>query len=324
VNVGIYFDLRNPPAWRGSWSRLHGFALELSEEAERLGAHSVWGSEHHLFDDGYMTQPLAFLSAVAARTRRVRLGTAILIAPLHHPVEVAEQAALVDLISDGRVDLGLGAGYRVPEYELFGADIGRRYTATDNCAREVWRMFDEGRLTPPPVQRPFPIWMGYQGPKGARRAGRLGASLLSPNGTLWEHYREGLVEGGHDPAIARMAGGIQGFVTDDPEGDWPMVSKHLAYQVDSYRRHMVEGTGAPEPRPVDPDKLRARDVNSPPLASFVYGTPEEFAETIASGVADAPVETIFVWVSLGGMPEDMTVRHLQTLCNRLGPLLADL
>ena len=92
----------------------------MCEEAERLGAHSVWLTEHHLFDDDYIAQPLVFAAAIAARTRRVRIGTAIVIAPLHSPVEIAEQSALVDVVSGGRLDLGLGAGYRVPEYELYG------------------------------------------------------------------------------------------------------------------------------------------------------------------------------------------------------------
>jgi alkanesulfonate monooxygenase SsuD/methylene tetrahydromethanopterin reductase-like flavin-dependent oxidoreductase (luciferase family) len=321
VNVGVYLDLRNPPEWRGSWSRLYGFALELCEEAERLGAHSVWATEHHQFDDGYMAQPLGFLSAVAARTTRVRLGTAIVIAPLHRAVEIAEQAALVDLVSDGRLDLGLGTGYRVPEFELFGADLAGRYRQNEDRAREIAALLGEGGVMPPAVQHPLPIWMGYQGPKSARRAGRIGLPLLSANGELWAPYREGLEEGGFDPGIGRMAGGIQGFVTEDPDGDWPIVSKHLAYQVDSYRRHMVMGTDAPVPRPIDPERLRARDINAPPLASFVYGTPEEVAEAVLAGTAGAPVETAFVWASLGGMSEEMSMRHVQTLCNRLRPLL---
>src|ERR1700694_4992398 len=111
MDVGIYFDLRNPPVWAADWSRLYGFSLELCEEAECLGCHSIWLTEHHLFDDGYLPQPLIMAAAIAARTSRVRIGTGILIAPLHHPVELAEQAAVVDIISSGRVDIGIGAGY---------------------------------------------------------------------------------------------------------------------------------------------------------------------------------------------------------------------
>src|SRR5690242_5556583 len=107
----------------------------MCEEAELLGCESVWLTEHHLFDDGYLPQPLTFAAAVAARTRRLRIGTAIVIAPLHHPVELAEQAAVVDIISHGRLELGLGAGYRVPEFQLYGAEVSTRYDTADNRAR---------------------------------------------------------------------------------------------------------------------------------------------------------------------------------------------
>lgn len=322
MNLGVYFDLRNAPPWRQDPARLYGFTLELCEEAERLGAHSVWLSEHHLFDDGYLPQPLTFAAAVAARTTRVRIGTAVLLAPLHSAAEIAEQVAVVDLVSNGRVDLGLGAGYRVPEFELFGADISRRYGLTDGRVRELRELWAEGRVTPAPVQPRVPIWLGYQGPKGARRAGRLGEGLLSATAAQWEPYADGLREGGHDLASGRMAGSFQAFVTEDPEGDWPVVSRHLAYQLDSYRRYMVEGTDAPLPKPVDPERVRARDSDSP-LASFVYGTPDDVAGIVRTRTAGAPVETIFFWVSIGAMPEDLCAQHVQTLCGQLAPLLAD-
>jgi alkanesulfonate monooxygenase SsuD/methylene tetrahydromethanopterin reductase-like flavin-dependent oxidoreductase (luciferase family) len=322
MNVGLCFDLRNPPEWPQDPARLYGFTLEMCEEAERLGAHSVWLSEHHLFDDGYLPQPLTMAAAVAARTSRIRIGTAILIAPLRPAAQIAEETAVVDLLSGGRVDLGLGAGYRVPEYELFGADLGHRYAITDERVRDLRRLWAEGRLTPAPVQDRVPIWLGYQGPQGARRAGVLGEALLTAAGASWGPYREGLIEGGHDPAGARMAGGVQAWITEDPEADWPVVSKHVAYQVDSYRRHMVEGTDQPIPRPVDPDKLRQRDVGRV-LGYFLHATPEDAAKRIREYTGDAPVETIFIFVSIGGMTESLVARHVQTICGRLGPLLAD-
>ncbi len=75
MKVGLYFDLRNPPQWHVEWSRLYGFMLEMCEEAEHLGIDSLWVTEHHGFDDGYLPQPLTMLAAMAARTKRVRLGT---------------------------------------------------------------------------------------------------------------------------------------------------------------------------------------------------------------------------------------------------------
>ncbi|MCV7282379.1 LLM class flavin-dependent oxidoreductase [Mycolicibacterium flavescens] len=322
MKVGVYFDLRNPPQWRQDPSRLYGFTIEACQEAERLGASSVWFSEHHLFDDDYLAQPLTFAAAVAARTSRVRLGTAIVIAPLHHPAELAEQCAAVDLISGGRLDLGIGTGYRVPEFELFDASIEARYAQTDGTARRLRELWGKDGVRPGPVQDPMPIWMGYQGPQGARRAGLLGEGLLSVDASLWEPYRDGLAEAGHPVERGVMSGGIQGWATDDPELDWPVVSKHLEYQLNSYRRHMVEGTGRPPPRPVDLDRI-VNAGSMAPLKDFAYGTPEHLAETIKSGTAGAPVDTVFLWASIGGMSEDVTMRNIETICTRLAPLLAD-
>jgi len=204
MRVGLYFDLRNPRRWRQDPARLHAFTLELCEEADQLGIDSLWFTEHHKFDDGYLSQPLTFAAAVAARTARARIGTAVLVAPLHHPVRLAEEAALVDLISNGRLDIGLGAGYRKPEYDLYGASMERRYAQTDAQVRAIRALWSDGGVTPQPVQRPVPVWLGYLGPQGAGRAGRLGAGLLTANAEMWPHYREALVAAGHDPSEGRM------------------------------------------------------------------------------------------------------------------------
>ena len=163
--------------------------------------------------------------------------------------------------------------------------------------------------------------MGYQGPQGARRAGVLGEGLLSVTAALAEPYRAGLAEGGHDAGVARMSGSVPGFVTDDPDRDWPVVASHLAYQLDSYRRYMVEGTDQPIPKPVDPEKVRARDLGTP-LGGFLYGTPRSAAERITALTDGAPVETVFLWASIAGMPEPLVVQHVQTICTQLAPLLA--
>jgi len=235
---------------------------------------------------------------------------------------LAEQSAIVDLLSNGRLDLGLGAGYRVPEFDFFDADMAHRYGLTDDCARQLRKLWDVA--TPAPVQSWLPIWMGYQGPKGAQRAGRLGEGLLSAAASLWPGYRDALVAAGHDPAVrGRMAGGVTGWVTDDPERDWPMVSKHVAAQVDSYRRHMVEGTDQPVPRPVDPEKLRSRSESRGPLDRIVYGTPDQVAANIKASTAGAPVETVFFWASIAGMSAETTSRHVNMICTELAPRLAN-
>jgi alkanesulfonate monooxygenase SsuD/methylene tetrahydromethanopterin reductase-like flavin-dependent oxidoreductase (luciferase family) len=322
VKVGIYFDMRNPPQWRQDWSRLYRFTLEMVQEAEHLGIDSVWTSEHHLFEDGYLTQPLTMLAAMAAVTTKVRLGTAVLLAPLRSAIQISEEATIVDVLSGGRLDLGLGAGYRHPEYGLFAADITKRYTTTDRRVTELREIFGDPRHQPPTVQGQIPIFLGYQGPKGAKRAGRLGAGLLSANGALWEQYREGLIEGGHDPAVGRMKGAFSGWVTEDPEADWPVVKEHLRYQLDSYRRYMVEGTDTSVPRPVDPDRIRSAADMGRAFGAFVHDTPQVFAQSVRDYVADAPVEEIFIWASIAGMPERMVADQIRLIATKLKPLLA--
>lgn len=321
MNVGIILDLRNPPPWRLDWSQLYGATLELCEEAERLGAHSIWVSEHHLFEDGYLPQPLTMAAAIAARTRTVRIGTAVVIAPLRPAIAIAEEAAIVDQVSGGRLELGLGAGYRVPEFAAYGADVAARYDTTATRVREVRELWTNGRLAPPPAQDPVPIWLGYNGPRGARQAGQLGEGLLSVDPALSDAYHEGLKEGGHDPGRARRAGVVDGFLSDDPEADWPWVASHLAYQWDSYRRYMVEGTDTPIPPPIDPDQWRARGFGR--FGSFLYGTPEHAAGEIRRRLAGQPVHTILFWASIAGMSPERAVRHVELVTTRLAPLLKE-
>jgi len=152
VQVGAYFDLRNPMRWRREPVELYRGFLELCEEVEHVGLDSVWVTEHHGFDDDYLPSPLTLLAAVAARTTRVRLGTGIVVAPLHAAAEIAEQAAVVDLLSGGRLDLGIGAGYRPPEFELYGADMSKRYRDNDLRAGQIRELWASRKVTPAPAQ----------------------------------------------------------------------------------------------------------------------------------------------------------------------------
>jgi len=118
VKVGVYADLRNPPAWRRPWAEHYARTLDRIAGAERLGIDSAWVTEHHFFEDGYLPQPLTLAAAIAARTSRIRIGTAVMLAPLRAPIQIAEEAAVVELVSDGRLELGLGA--RLPRARVPG------------------------------------------------------------------------------------------------------------------------------------------------------------------------------------------------------------
>ncbi len=316
IEVGLMLDMRNPPRWRRPWDRFYAQTLELVEEAECLGARSVWTSEHHFFEDGYLPQPLTLASALAARTKAMRIGTAILVAPLRSALQIAEEAAVVDLVSGGRLDLGLGAGYRLPEFEAFGADHCGRFATLRRRVQEVQELLAGGHVTPPAIQDPLPIWFGAGAAKAARYAGRMGLPLLNAWSEVAEPYLEGLREGGHDPRTGRMAGLLNLLIADDPEEAWARARSHIEYQWNSYGRYGVEGLGVDPPPPIDAEAMRKpRADGCPPfLGAF---TPEQAASMIAALARRGPVESVHFWASMAGLPDDLARRHVELVCTRL-------
>lgn len=321
MKLGLYFDLRNPAPWARPWPEVYGRALDLVVEAERLGAASVWFSEHHLFTDGYLPQPLTFAAAAAARTSRVRIGTAVLVAALRPAALVAEEAAVIDQLSGGRLELGIGAGYSVPEYELYNADITKRYGLTDAAVAEIRRLLDDGIVTPPAAQNPFPLWLGYQGPQGAKRAGRLGVGLLSLDRSLIDPYREGLVEGGHDPATARTGGMLDIIVADDPEEAFERILPHYAHQLNSYRAAAVAGSGRDAPKEITVEKLRDGAAQKGQIPGLRVLTPTDAVTAIREATEGSPVEHVYLWASVAGMPDDLVERHVELTCTQVAPNL---
>lgn len=319
MRLGMYVDMRNPPAWQRPWSSHYGRWLERIEEAERLGADAVWLTEHHFFDDGYLPQCWTFAAAIAARTSRLRIGTAVALLPLHPPVELAEQIAIVDIISGGRVEPGFGVGYRKPEYRAFGGDFKRRYGVYAERIGELRQLWGEvpgadRTVTPPPLQRPMPMWGGFGGPMGARTAGRLGLGLQSLDRTLYDEYRRALEAAGHEPSEARLAGQMEFFLSDDPERAWAAIGDHVVYRWASYNRYMFEGTRreADPPQYFDTEALRER---------FLIGTPEEVASVIKERTGGLPVTDLYSWSDYPGVPDEIVDRHLELTFSRLAPLL---
>jgi hypothetical protein len=136
IQVGICLGFQNPLQWRIPWPRLYQECLELVDAAEALGFDEVWLSEHHFVDDGYCPSLLPVAAAIAARTKRVRIGTKVMLLPFHDPVRLAEDAAVVDVLSNGRLDLGLAAGYRPAEFAGFcihPSERGKRMDESLQC-----------------------------------------------------------------------------------------------------------------------------------------------------------------------------------------------
>jgi probable F420-dependent oxidoreductase len=175
--------------------------LRECERAEAAGFDSVWLGEHHNNPVLYPA-PLIGLAAVATRTRSISLGTGVLLLPLYHPVMVAEEGAMVDVISGGRLILGVGAGYAPEEFAAFGCSLKERGSRLEESASLLHRLWteenvthrgrhfqiDNATVTPSVVQRPRPpIWFGAWAAPAIRRAARLGdAWLVGPSANLGE------------------------------------------------------------------------------------------------------------------------------------------
>src|SRR6478736_5964041 len=187
------FSFRNPAAWRRPFADVYRDELDLIVHAEALGFDTIWLTEHHFADDGYSPSIIPLAAAIAARTERVRIGFNLLLLPLHNAVSLAEDIATLDVLSNGRIDVGLGQGYARHEFAGYGIDRGERlgrFREGLDVLRGLWTeqpfsydgsfyQIDAARLSPRPVQQPAPpLWIGATSEAGVRRAGLRGANLL--------------------------------------------------------------------------------------------------------------------------------------------------
>lgn len=307
MRLGLYYDLRNPGAAR-PWARVYAAALDRIAWADDEGIGAIWVTEHHGFADGYLPAPLTFCAAIAVRTRRARIGTAVAISPLMPVTALAEQAAVVDILSDGRLELGLGAGWRAAEFPAFGADYARRYQALEEAVRSLPGLWDNGRVTPAPVQRPLPVWVGARGPRGARLAGRTGAGLLWIDPDLMKPYLAGLADA-DPPALPRVGGLVNVFLADDPDRVREAVRENGRRNRASYEDAGTAGRGA-----------AGREAAFPKLRIL---TPAAAAAWIAGLCAGLPVTDVFCFGDIGGLADDLVDRHTELAVRELAPLLAE-
>jgi alkanesulfonate monooxygenase SsuD/methylene tetrahydromethanopterin reductase-like flavin-dependent oxidoreductase (luciferase family) len=301
--------------------------MELFEAAEELGFDSVWVAQHHFGPMvGSLPSPLPFLAAVAARTSRIRLGTAVVILPLEHPVRLAEDAAVVDLISHGRLELGLGSGTDPAVFGALGYDTERR--------RELMR---EGLDTLLPSLRgePLPsghvvhpcapglarrVWQGVYGPERAREAASLGTHLLLPKSSP------------RDPTMAASAQAAAGrafletwsqpwpgqvglsrpvYPSADREGGRRELAGELDFQVDQ-----ANEINARAGRPAN---LSLRDY----LDSGVFhlGSVEEVVASLQADPALGCATELICQVGHIGPGRDRTLRALELLATEVAPAL---
>jgi alkanesulfonate monooxygenase SsuD/methylene tetrahydromethanopterin reductase-like flavin-dependent oxidoreductase (luciferase family) len=252
------FDLRHPDHLGASGPATYAAALDVIEWADSVGFERVGFGEHHQSDDGYLPCPLVFAAAAGARTRRIRVRISILLAALYDPLRLAEEVAVADLCTQGRLDLALGVGYVEADFTAFGRDFHRRGRTLDELIpflRRAWsgEPFDhEGttvRVTPTPMQDPMPIFLGGGASRRSiERAVELGDGFFPPGMQRpWETYRRIAVERGRpDPGEWAPRGPIFLWVTDeDVEETWTWLAPHVRHQIDSYGRWTRAGHGRP-------------------------------------------------------------------------------
>jgi luciferase family oxidoreductase group 1 len=192
INFGTFLLMQSPSAQ--SSQEMYARAIEHAQTAEALGFHNIWLAEHHFSTYGYVGRPVQLATYLAARTTRIRVGTAVIVVPLHHPLMVAEEIATLDVLAGGRVDIGLGRGYQYYEFERFGLELDSARTRWDESIDVIvralsgepftysGRLYDipETSIFPTPVQRPHPpFWITAQSPESVEATVRRGFNLLT-------------------------------------------------------------------------------------------------------------------------------------------------
>jgi hypothetical protein len=248
----LSYDLRAPD-FGAPALELYAAALDQVAWADELGFDSVGLGEHHASPDGYNPSPLILAAAMGARTRRILFRTAVLLVPFYDPIKLAEDAAVTQLATGGRLILGIGGGYRPAEFEMFGRNLEDRWRVigeTIELLRLAWsgEPFEwKGRrcqVTPRPDPPP-PILLGGGSPAAARRAARIADGWFPPlEPKLWTPYREEcLALGKPDPGEYPKQGPIFLWVSKDPERDWERLAPHALHQLRSYTEWTIESFG---------------------------------------------------------------------------------
>lgn len=320
-------------------TEIYADVLALCQLAEQLGYDAVWLSEHHFVDDGYMPSLLPVAAAIAARTTRIRVGTGIVIAPLHDPIRLAEDAATVDLLSGGRLVLGIGAGYRDEEFAGFGrarSGLGAALDRTLDVLGAAWsgERVAAGPDAPPVLVTPRPdrpggppVWIGARTPAGIRRAARRASGLMAARVTpgelaaLVSDFAAEVERSGRTTADVQI--GMHCPVLAWPDGSaWERLEPHLHYSEWKYADMVATPFGERRAGPAAPSALS--DTGRETLrAGALVGTPEQVADGVrpfVEAAGDVPFHFVprLYWP---GMDPTLQREALAVFAEQVVPLL---
>jgi probable F420-dependent oxidoreductase len=339
IGIGL-FTGQMPAGSQRTFAQEYRETLELVRLAEALGFDSAWVSEHHGASDGYLPSLLPMLAAFAAATDRIGLGTGVVLTPLHDPLRLAEDVAVVDQLSEGRLTLGLGIAWRPEEFRMFGVPVSERLSRTVETVeilRRAWTgerfsfqgdvySYDRVRITPPPAQRGGPpILLGGYVDAAMRRSGRIGDGHITDAEDLdaVRHAAglmdEGAREAGRDPSRLRLALMQNAFVSDAGTDAWSIVREGVLHQLGAYTA-WDEGDDTPERDALEPRGPTDEEMR----AGTPTGTPDEVIAALrptVEALADGRTVDLIVRLHYPGMDLDTAARAVELFGERVIPAL---
>jgi alkanesulfonate monooxygenase SsuD/methylene tetrahydromethanopterin reductase-like flavin-dependent oxidoreductase (luciferase family) len=331
VSFGFLFDFRNPQEWRKPWVELYAETLDYIGWLETLGVDAVWVAEHHVADDGYLPSPLIMLSAIAARTKRIKIGAAVALAPFYHPVRFAEDVAVLDIIAGGRLELGLALGYRRRETDAYGLDFRTRASRMEEFIQVVRRLWAgetvdfEGRhfnlknawINPRPPRGQIPLLIGGFSPKAMERVAKYGDGYLGRI-ELADTYVQLVAACGRDPSEARIyIPSLTLAVAEDPEKALEELAPYYDYLNNSYGDWLGEDQYDSQIA-LDsiPKRMSLEEFKASGLLQVL--TPDDAIASLRGLQAQGPVEHITISVP-PGIPLDRFAPYIETFVTKVMP-----
>ncbi|CUU54770.1 Flavin-dependent oxidoreductase, luciferase family (includes alkanesulfonate monooxygenase SsuD and methylene tetrahydromethanopterin reductase) [Parafrankia irregularis] len=318
----LRFDMRAPET--GAPAReLYSAATDIAAWAETRGCVSVLLCEHHMSEDGYLPSPMILAGAMAARTSTVMITIAALVLPLYDPIRLAEEMAVLDIVSGGRMTYVAGIGYRPAEYEMYGIDFHRRGRIADEKLTLLLRAktgesFEHDgrriRVTPAPLTPggPMVAWGGGS-PAAARRAGRHGIGFFAQSGEkeLQVIYEAAARTAGHEPGMCILNPPDEPntvFVAEDVDEAWDELGPYLMHDVRSYAAWNGGDTATASLSSArTADELRAE------RRSHQILTVDEAVNRVRAG------GILQLHPLVGGLPPDVGWRYLRTVAEQVLP-----